>query len=139
MKALSLILLVLLGGCAVKRSISGQVVNRNGEGLERVNVKIEPGNVEIITDDEGKFFLDYLRDEEGNRIKLKRRSDYQVELFKVGYHDEKSEIHYVRGELVVEPITLTEETIRVDTSQDDIDPGKYADRAQSSGGSYEGE
>ena len=139
MKPTSLVLLLLLSGCAVKRSISGQVVNRNGEGVERVNVKIEPGNVEIITDDEGRFFLDYLRDEEGNRIKLKKRSDYTVELFKVGYHDEKSEIHYVRGDLVVEPFTLTEETIRVDTSQDDIVPGKYADRAQAGGGSYEGE
>lgn len=135
----ALLLLLLLGGCATKRQISGQIVDRNGEGLARVNVRLEPGNVEIITDDEGRFLLDYLRDEEGNRVKLKKRTTYTVELFKVGFHEEKQELAYTRGELVVEPITLTEETVRVSNSSDDIDPARFTDRAQSSGGSYEGE
>lgn len=134
-----LLILLLLGGCATKRQIAGQVVDRNGEGLARVNVRLEPGNVEIITDDEGRFLVDYLRDEEGNRIKLKRKSAYTVSLFKVGYHEATSEVNYLRGELVIEPIALTEDTVRVSNSDDDIDPARFTDRAQNAGGSYEGE
>ena len=37
-------------------------LDRNGKALARVNVKLEPGNVEFITDDSGTFTIDYLRD-----------------------------------------------------------------------------
>lgn len=125
--------------CAVKHSISGQVMDRNGEPVERANVALSPGGVEIVTDDSGRFVIDYLRDDEGSRVKLARRTEYQAEFFKVGYHAETTSFYFKRGEMVLEPVTLTEDTIRVDNSTVDIDPERYPDRAQDAGGSYEGE
>ncbi|MFZ5475508.1 MAG: carboxypeptidase-like regulatory domain-containing protein [Myxococcota bacterium] len=122
-----------------KHAITGTVIDRNGEPLERVNVALAPGNVEIITDETGKFLVDYLRDEEGNRVKLAKRTEYTVSFFKVGFHEEKQTFFYKRGAFVLEPITLKEDTIRVDPSTDNIDPAQFPDRQQSSGGSYEGE
>jgi hypothetical protein len=131
----------LLPGTALagKHSISGTVQDRNGQPVERVNVTLEPGNVEIITDETGKFLIDYQRDAEGNRTKLAKRTDYAITFFKIGYHEEKQEFFYKRGELVLEPVTLKEDTIKLDPSSDNIDPATFPDRAQSSGGSYEGE
>jgi hypothetical protein len=134
------ILLALISTVLAKgHAISGQILDRNGKPLERVNVSLTPGNVEIITDENGMFRIDYLRDEEGNRIKLARRTSYALTLFKVGYHEESAVVEFRRGELVVEAITLEQETIRVESSGDDIDPSKAGDSSQSAGGSYEGE
>lgn len=124
---------------AKKPAIYGSVVDRNGETVARVNVKMAPGNVEIITDESGKFKIDYLRDDEGNRIKLNKRVDYEIEYFKLGYHPEKQSFYFKRGELFLEPVTLKEDSIAVKTSSDNIDPGLYPDRSQTGGGSYEGE
>lgn len=124
---------------AKKPKLIGSVVDRNGEALARVNVKLSPGNVEIITDDSGTFSIDYLRDEEGERVKLAKRTTYEFEFFKVGYQPEKASVEFKRGELLMEPVTLKEDTISVKASSDNIDPGLYPDRGQSSGGSYEGE
>lgn len=131
--------LLLLFACATHHVISGQVVDRNGQPVERANVALAPGNVEIITDDNGHFAIDYLRDAEGSRTKLSRRTDYTVEFFKVGFHPEKQAFYYKRGEFVLEPVTLTEDTVRVETATVDIDPAKFPDRQQAAGGSYEGE
>jgi hypothetical protein len=133
--------LVLFPGTAFagKHSISGTVVDRNGQPVERVNVTLSPGNVEIITDETGKFLIDYLRDADGNRTKLGKRADYAVSFFKVGYHEEKQSFFYKRGELVLEPVTLKEDTIKLDPSVDNIDPATFPDRQENSGGSYEGE
>lgn len=139
----ALLMVALLGlstpAFAAKKAISGAVIDRNGDAVERANVKLSPGNVEIITDDAGKFAIDYLRDEEGNRVKLAKRTHYTIEFFKVGFHTETIEFDYKHGDLALEPVTLKEDTIRVDVSNADIDPSKFPDRAQSSGGSYEGE
>jgi hypothetical protein len=124
---------------AAKHSIAGTVVNRNGDPVERVNVTLSPGNVEIITDETGKFLIDYLRDDEGNRTKLSKRTDYTVTFFKVGFHEETQTFFYKRGELVIEPVTLKEDTIKIDPSSDNIDPATYPSRQQDAGGSYEGE
>jgi len=139
-RSLALLALLVPGvAWAKKPVIYGSVVNRNGDAVARVNVKLSPGNVEIITDESGKFSIDYLRDEEGNRVKLSKRTDYEIELFKVGYHASSMKFYFKRGELFLEPATLKEDTISVKGGQDNIDPGQYPDRAQSSGGSYEGE
>lgn len=124
---------------AGKHSISGTVVDRNGEPVERVNVALSPGNVEIITDETGRFLIDYLRDDEGNRVKLQKRTEYTVTFFKVGFHEQKQTFAYKRGELVLETVTLEEETIKVDPSRDNIDPAALTNRQQETGGSYEGE
>ena len=121
------------------RAITGAVVDRNGKPVERVNVALVPGNVELVTDQDGAFRFDYLRDETGNRIKLSTRTEYRINYFKVGFHEESVVVQYKRGELAVEPVTLKEDTIRVENAADNIDPGQYSDKAQNSGGSYEGE
>lgn len=132
-------ILSFLLACATHHVISGQVVDRNGKPVERANVALLPGNVEIITDDDGKFAIDYLRDTEGTRIKLSRRTDYTAEFFKVGFHPQQQAFYYKNGELILEPVTLLEDTVRVETSTVDIDPAKFPDRQQAAGGSYEGE
>lgn len=137
---LCLLLLCAPGAALAKKpALLGSVVDRNGQALERVNVKLAPGNVEVVTDQTGAFRIDYQRDEEGNRVKLAKRTTYTFEYFKVGFQPATVEVPFKRGELFLEPVTLKEDTIAVKSSTDNIDPGLYPDRAQNSGGSYEGE
>jgi len=122
------------------RVISGNVMDRNGNPIERANVRVAPGQVEQITDASGYFMIDYYRDELGELGKLKARTDYQFEVFKAGYHLYKSDaVYYKRGEYILEPITLKEDTIRVMGNDSNIDPELYPDRSHSAGASYEGE
>lgn len=126
-------------GCAVHRVISGQVVDRNGEPLDKVIVSLSPGDVELVTDSEGNFSIDYLRDDQGNRVKLDKRTEYHLEAFRTGYNVAKLDFYFKRGQLQLDPITLSEDTIRVEASSDDIDPARYPDQTSSSGANYEGE
>ena len=125
--------------CSVHHVISGQVLDRNGAPIARANVGLAPGNVEIITDDDGRFAIDYLRDAEGSRTKLAKRTDYTLDYFKVGFHPEKQTFYYKHGDFALEAVTLSEDTIRVESAAVDIDPAAFPDRQASSGGSYEGE
>lgn len=139
-RALMLLLLLSPAAAFAKgHAIAGAVVDRNGKPVERVNVALTPGNVELVTDQDGAFRFDYLRDEAGNRVKLARKTEYTVSYFKVGYHEERVVFQYKRGELILEPVTLKEEIIHVQDPADNIDPGQFPDKAQNSGGSYEGE
>lgn len=131
--------LVTTSGCVTHHAIVGQVVDRNGRPVGRANVTLTPGNVELITDDDGRFMIDYLRDAEGTRTKLGRRTDYSIEYFKVGYHTQKATFYYKNGELTLDPVSLVEDTVRVDAAGAPFDPGAYPDRGQEAGGSYEGE
>lgn len=135
----ALLLLVGLAACARHHAILGQVVDRNGKPIRRANVALAPGNVEIITDDDGRFMIDYLRDAEGSRVKLDRRTEYTVEYFKVGYHAQTVTFYFKNGELQLDPVSLTEDTVRVDAAGAPFDPALYPDRGQEAGGSYEGE
>jgi hypothetical protein len=132
-------LISLLIACTAHHAISGSVVDRNGEPVERAIVTLEPGNVQIVTDQDGAWEVDYLRDEEGERIKLDKRTDYTVEAFKAGYRPEEIDLYYKRGELPTEPLVLKEDTIRVVPSEQDIDPDSHPDRTHGSGANYEGE
>ena len=98
---------LLLAGCTTHHAIMGQVVDRNGKPIGRANVTLVPGNVELITDDDGRFTIDYLRDAEGTRTRLTRRSEYVVEYFKVGYHVEKGSFYFKNGELQLDAVTLS--------------------------------
>ena len=135
------VLLGALAGTPPARggSIGGTVLDRNGEAVGRANVRLVPGNVETVTDDNGRFRFEYLRDDEGNRVHLARRTEYQVEVFKVGFHEEKVQADFKRGELDLEPITLSEDTIKLENSNANLDVATLPDRNQSAGGSYEGE
>lgn len=126
-------------GCAPHHAIMGKVVDRNGEPMDRVIISVDPGAVEMITDSDGAFMVDYLRDDAGERVKLARRSNYTIEAFRTGYHIARTDVYFKKGELLMEPITLAEDTIRVDGSEDNIDPALYPDRTQSAGATYEGE
>ncbi|MBL8614204.1 MAG: carboxypeptidase regulatory-like domain-containing protein [Deltaproteobacteria bacterium] len=129
----------LIGGCAAKSAISGAVVDRNGDPVERVIVSLDPGDVELLTDPEGAFRINYMRDETGQRVKLDRRRTYTVELFRLGYHVSRHDVIYKRGELILDPITLTEDTVRVEAPGVEIDPGSLKERPEGAGATYEGE
>lgn len=133
------ILTLALVGCTSNRHITGQVIDRNGEPMDRVVVSLAPGNVELVTDSAGRFTIDYLRDETGERTKLDKRQDYAIELFRPGYHISESRLYYKKGELLLEPLTLTEDTIEIRQSNANIDPDQHPDRTHSSGTNYEGE
>ena len=42
--------------------ITGQVIDRNGQPVNRAVISLAPGNVKLVTDREGMFLIDYLRD-----------------------------------------------------------------------------
>ena len=83
--------------------------------------------------------VDYLRDDSGERIKLKRRTDYGIEIFKPGFHVLSQEFYFKRGELLMEPMVLKEDSIRVIGSDELYNPDDHRDRTHSSGQSLEGE
>ena len=124
---------------AATHALSGQVVDRNGAPVARVNVAVAPGNVEIITDETGRFRIDYLRDDKGERIRLARRTTYTFTFFKVGYHEATTTVEYRRGELALSTVTLREDTLELSDSSDNLDPAATTARDAASGGSYEGE
>lgn len=130
---------VLTTGCANKRMIHGQVVDRNGDPMDRVIISLDPGSVELITDADGSFLIDYLRDEAGERVKLDKKTDYTLEAFRTGFHVERMDFYFKRGELILEPVTMKEDTIQLRASDDDIDPDRFPDRTHSAGSNYEGE
>lgn len=124
---------------AGKNYIAGQVLDRNGDPVERAIVTLAPGNVQLITDADGKFVIDYARDGTGQRVKLGTKVDYKLEVFKPGFHTEALKFFYKHGAIAVDEITLKEDTIRVDDDGENLDPGLFSDRSQSSGATYEGQ
>jgi hypothetical protein len=119
--------------------IHGQVIDRNGDPIPRAIVGLTPGNVEIVTDGDGRFMVDYLRNNEGERVKLKRRTDYGMEIFKPGFHVLSEDFYFKRGELFMEPFVLKEDSIRVIGSEELFNPDEHRDRTHSAGQSLEGE
>lgn len=129
---------LLLSGCAHNR-IGGQVLDRNGAPVAGAIIGLAPGNVEVVTDADGRWAIDYLRNEDGERIRLGTRADYDLEAFRVGYHVATAHLTYKRGDVQVDDITLVEDSIRVATPEDDIDPGRQRAQPTASGAAYEGE
>ncbi len=122
-----------------KAAIHGTVQDRNGQPMPRVNVRVVPGNIEIVTDDEGQFTIDYLRDAEGKRQRLAKRTLYTFEVYKLGFQLAKMDLDYKQGEVSIEPLTLTPDTITVRASTTNMDPASAPDTDPAGGGSYEGE
>ncbi|MCB9778151.1 MAG: carboxypeptidase regulatory-like domain-containing protein [Alphaproteobacteria bacterium] len=137
--AAAALLPALLWGCAGKHEIQGSIIDRNGEPMDRVIVSLDPGGVELVTDSAGQFSIDYLRDEAGERVKLGKKADYTIEAFRTGYHVQRMDFYFKRGLLVLEPITMKEDTIILKPGEDDIDPENFEDRTHSAGSNYEGE
>ncbi|MSP55892.1 MAG: carboxypeptidase regulatory-like domain-containing protein [Myxococcales bacterium] len=122
-----------------KAAIHGSVTDRSGDPMSRVNVRITPGDVELVTDEQGRFTIDYLRDEGGNRTRLSRRTTYTFDVYKLGFQVAKADVEYKRGEIVLEPVTLSPDTINVRASATDVDPANGIETDAQGGGSYEGE
>jgi hypothetical protein len=97
---------------AAKNYIQGQVLDRNGQPVERAIVTLAPGNVQLITDGEGKFLIDYARDDAGQRVRLATKVDYQLEVFKPGFHTEAKKFFYKHGAIQVDEITLNEDGLK---------------------------
>jgi len=72
-------------------------------------------------------------------VKLARKVDYQLEVFKPGFHTEAKTFFYKNGSLWMEDMTLKEDSIAVDDDDSQLDPGLFSDRTQSSGATYEGQ
>lgn len=124
---------------AASHMIGGRVVDRNGEPLSRAVVSLAPGNVELVTDRDGRFLIDYLRDEQGERVKLGKKTEYTLEVFKAGFHTFQVPVSYKRGELEVETVTMIEESIDVQDFPENLDPALYTKATQSAGATYEGQ
>lgn len=140
LRALPLLALLLSpAASAGKNAIIGQVETRNGQPVERAIVTLEPGNVQIITDVDGRFLIDYLRDDEGERTKLAKKTEYTVEIFKPGFHTHEVKFFYKRGTVVVDTITLKEDTLEVADDGQSLDPGLFGDRTHAAGATYEGQ
>ena len=132
-------LLLAASAWGAKHSIAGRVVDRNGEPMSRAVVSLSPGNVELVTDRDGRFLVDYLRDEAGERVKMQKKTEYALTVFKPGFHDFAVAIPYKRGPLELEQVTMIEETIAVDDFPENLDPALYSRPAQSAGATYEGQ
>lgn len=124
---------------AASPGIGGRVVDRNGEPISRAIVSLVPGNVELVTDRDGRFQIDYLRDTSGERVKLEKKTDYKLEVFKAGYHAFTLPVQYKHGALEVDTVTMVEETIDVRDLAENLDPALYSVQTQSSGATYEGQ
>jgi hypothetical protein len=149
-----------VSGHAAGHIIGGTVVDRNGRPVPRAIVSLTPGpegcpeakvppvepatdnrncTVELVTDRDGRYAIEYLRDHTGEKMKLATKTDYTLEVFKVGYHVFSVGVPYRRGELEVEPVTMIEETIDVADFPENLDPALYSKATMSSGATYEGQ
>lgn len=119
--------------------ITGVVTNGAGQPVARAIVSLSPGNVELVTDAEGRFTIDYLRDDTGERTKLAKRTDYELEVYKPGFHPESRAFYYKKGAIQVDGIVVTQDAIAVDDDGQNIDPSLYSDGTQTDGATYEGQ
>lgn len=124
---------------AGRHQIAGQVIDRNGEPVSRAVISLSPGNVELVTDREGRYLIDYLRDDQGERVRLGRKVDYTLEVFKPGYHTFTTTFFFKKGEFAVETVTMVEETIDTQDFPENLDPALYSRPTQAAGANYEGQ
>jgi hypothetical protein len=131
--------MVWLVACGPKPAIQGHVADRNGAGMSRAVISLAPGNAELVTDRDGNFLIDYLRSDRGERVRLDKRTEYVLEVFKPGYHTFSTPVPFRKGVLVLEPITMVELTIDLADLPENLDPALYKTPTQSSGANYEGQ
>ncbi len=124
---------------AARNRLSGQVLDRNGEAIERAVVTLDPGNVQLVTDGDGRFTIDYLRDDGGERSRLLKKTKYTFDVYKPGFHTFTLSIYYKKGEVMLEPVTLAEDTVDIQDIPANLDPGAYGDPTHSAGANYEGQ
>ncbi|MFT7520299.1 MAG: hypothetical protein ACI9MC_002444 [Kiritimatiellia bacterium] len=141
---LLLALAVVVPAHAGKHYIAGRIIDRNGDPIDQAIITLHPTDPEeisaqLVTDKEGRFLVDYLRQNDGERARLSKRADYKLEVFKPGFHTKQVGFFYKKGEMRVETLTMTEDTIVVHDDKANLDPNAYDTRTQSSGATYEGQ
>lgn len=125
--------------------IAGRIIDRNGDPIDQAVITLRPKDPEkqvefqLVTDREGRFLVDYLRDQEGDRAKLSKRSDYEIEVYKPGFHTRELDFYYKKGELQVDTLMMTEDTIAVHDDDADLDANAFEQSTHSSGANYEGQ
>lgn len=125
--------------------IAGRIIDRNGDPIDQAVVTLKPKdddkdvNVQLVTDREGRFLVDYLRDEDGDRTKLAKRAEYLIEVYKPGFHTRELDFFYKKGEHQVDTLMMTEDTIVVHDDDADLDPEEYEQATHSAGANYEGQ
>ncbi|MCO4743425.1 MAG: carboxypeptidase regulatory-like domain-containing protein [Proteobacteria bacterium] len=133
------LLLASTPAMAGRHYIEGSVLDRNGQPIDRAIVSLAPGNVELVTDREGRFLIDYLRRDDGQRTRMSKKTVYTLEVFKPGFHTASLTIDYRKGPLLLETVTMVEESIELREDGTPLDPNQFEDRADSTGVSYEGQ
>jgi len=128
---------------AGRNFIAGVVQDRNGDPVPRAQIKLVPeeedkGTFLMVTDSEGRFTIDYLREDDGSRTKLARKTNYDLEIFKAGFHIQTKKFFYKRGDVTLDAITLVEDSIRIDADTTNLPGNIERTDAGSGGGSYEG-
>lgn len=101
--------------------IGGTVVDRNGDPMPKALIELTPGNVELVTDRSGAFQIDYLRDPQGERVKLEKKTVYELKILKAGYHAHTVSVPYRHGPFLVEPVVMVPITIEVDDIRENLD------------------
>jgi hypothetical protein len=125
--------------CGPKPAIQGQILDPSGRPVDKAVVALRPGNVKVVTDSDGRFIIDYLRAEDGSRTRLSRRTRYELEAFRLGYHPRAMSVDYRGGALLLDPVQLDPDTIRLQWSGEGVDPAELQERATAAGAAYEGE
>ncbi len=136
---LALSSLVAPEAVAGRHQIIGRVIDRNGEPVARAIVSLDAANVELVTDRDGRFVIDYARDRYGERTRLAKKTDYKLEIFKPGFHTHTEAFYYKRGTHEFATFTLSSETIRIEDDRMDLDPELHQTQTQSTGATYEGQ
>lgn len=113
--------LAAAGAANAANLIEGKVVDRNGEPMTRALIELSPGNVELVTDRSGAFQIDYLRDTQGERVKLEKKTVYELKILKAGYHAHTISVPYRHGPFLVEPVVMVPVTIEVDDIRQNLD------------------
>lgn len=129
-----------LAGCASHHRVLGQVVDRNGQPVPRATITLSPGDLSLVTDQDGRFLIDYVRSgDDGRRVPIPGRHDYTIELFKPGFNVDTVDFFYARGMLDLGRIELVEETIEVRDDELDLDVGLFNNPTHAAGANYEGQ
>ena len=95
--------------------------------MDEVLIRLDPGNVEVITDSKASTESTIYGMNGGTESQSIEKFEYRLEAFRLGFHIHETAVFYKRGELNVSPVTLTEDTIRIQPNQLSIDL-PYPDR-----------
>ena len=141
---LALVALLASPAFAAKHYIAGRVIDRNGDPVDKAVITLRPQvdkdlEVQLVTDREGRFLVDYLRSADGERAKLAKRVAYELEVYKPGFHVRTVKVDYRKGELQVDTVMMTEDTIVVHDDDVQLDPDAYEQQTHSAGANYEGQ